>query len=344
LEVLVPNRYLGVLAALGVGSGSLGAQSPTLASLTGHTGLTVKRYEIDWPHSSIEFTVPFMGLSRVRGNFADFGGTIMYDSTDVTRSSVSVVIEVASIDTHIKFRDEHLRSPDFFDAKKYPLITFRSTRWERGSSGLLLCGTITMHGVTREITLPVTQLHGGERDAWGNRRIGFQAATTLSRKEFGILGTAFWNSEYDPGRMSVGDEVTIDLLIEGRVNNVERWNNKVADSLIAAGQHRSWGEVLDQFRERFRDTASAAARGGSDALYNAAVKLVQRGDLNAAAQMVDAMVQLRPESGQAQALRGEVLLLQGRREDAIAVFRQAHAADSTNSAAAEYLRHLLPGR
>lgn len=335
------QSVLGLVMVVRV-TGALAAQSPTLASLTAPTGLRVQRYELDWPHSMIEFTVPFMGLSHVRGSFAQFGGTIMYDSSDVTRSSVSVVIDVGSIDTHVKFRDDHLRSPDFFDAGKYPRIGFRSSRLSRGPEGLRLAGALTMHGVTREIEFPVTQLHGSERDAWGNRRIGFAGRTTLSRKAFGILGTAFWNSEFDPGRFSVGDEITIELTIEARVNNVEGWTNPVSDSLIAAGERVGWTGALETFRERFRDSASAPARNGVDALAVAAAKLIQRGKLDAAASLYGVMIQLRPTSAAAQAGLGEVLLMQGRRSEAISGFRRALAADSTNSAALEYLRHLSP--
>lgn len=336
-------RWVG-LTALTVAAGgwgrSLEAQSPTLASLTAKTGLSVQRYEIDWPHSMIEFTVPFMGLSHVRGSFAQFGGTIMYDSTDITRSSVSVVIEVGSIDTHVKFRDDHLRSPDFFDAKQYPLMSFRSSTITRTAQGLLLQGALTMHGVTQQIAIPVTQLHGSELDAWGNRRIGFSGRTTLSRKAFGIKGTAFWNSEFDPGRFAVGDEATIELTIEGRVSNVEKWTNPVSDSLIAAAEQDGWDRALARFRERFSDSTTAAARGGLDALATAASKLIQRGKLDAAIRVCQVLDEMRPGTAMVQAGMAEVLLMQGKREAAVARFRKALEADSTNSVAAEYLRHL----
>lgn len=335
------SSVLGLVMVVGV-TGGLAAQSPTLASLTARTGLRVQRYELDWPHSMIEFTVPFMGLSHVRGSFAEFGGTIMYDSSDVTRSSVSVVIDAGSIDTHVKFRDDHLRSPDFFDARTYPRISFRSSRLSRGPDGLRLAGALTMHGVTREIEFPVTQLHGSERDAWGNRRIGFTGRASLSRKAFGILGTAFWNSEFDPGRFSVGDEITIELTIEARVNNVEGWTNPVSDSLIAAGERDGWTGALQAFRERFRDSASAPARNGVDALATAAAKLIQRGKFDAAASVYGVMIELRPGSAPAHAGLGEVSLMRGQREAALAEFRRALVADSTNSVAAEYLRHLSP--
>src|SRR5919199_1370797 len=147
---------LALLAALGAESH---AQSPTLASLTRPTGLPVVRLEVDWPHSAVEFTVRFMGLSTVHGAFASFTGTLMYDTVDVTRSTISVVIKTASINTNVAFRDQHLRSPDFFDAESYPFITFRSERVVRTPNGALVSGPLSMHGVTRTVQIAVRQLH-----------------------------------------------------------------------------------------------------------------------------------------------------------------------------------------
>jgi tetratricopeptide (TPR) repeat protein len=213
---------------------------------------------------------------------------------------------------------------------------------ERAADGLRLTGALTIHGITRQVEIPVTQIHGSERDAWGNRRIGFVAQTSVSRRAYDIKGTAFWNSEFDPGRFSVGDEVTIELTVEARVSNVERWNNPVADSLLAAGTRDGWNRALAAFGDRFRDSAAPAARSGAEALTTAAAKLIQRGDLDAAARVYDVLVEVRPGSAAAQAGLGEVFLMRGQREAAVAAFRRALVADSTNSTAAEYLRHLLP--
>src|SRR5689334_10388553 len=103
-------------------------QSATFASLSGASGLSVRRLDIDFPHSAVEFSVRFMGVSRVRGAFSQFGGTIMYDTADARRSSVSVVIQAKSINTNVESRDKDLRSANFFDVEKYPLITFHSER------------------------------------------------------------------------------------------------------------------------------------------------------------------------------------------------------------------------
>src|SRR5689334_9278466 len=149
------------------------AQSATFATFKGSTGLPIQRFDIDWPHSAVEFTVRFMGLSRVRGSFSQFGGTLMYDTVDATRSTISVVIQTASVSTNTAFRDQHLKSPDFFDAEKYPVITFHSERVTRTADGALVTGPLTMHGVTRTVQIPVRRLHALSTDAWANKRVGF---------------------------------------------------------------------------------------------------------------------------------------------------------------------------
>src|SRR6185503_4531636 len=100
------------------------AQSASFASLNGKTGLPVQRFDIDWPHSALEFAVRFMALSTVRGAFANFGGTLMYNPNSIPGSSVSVVIQAKSINTNVASRDKDLKSENFFDAEKFPLITF----------------------------------------------------------------------------------------------------------------------------------------------------------------------------------------------------------------------------
>lgn len=179
----VSFRLIPALLAAAFGAPSLGgAQAATFASLAGASGLAVQRLDIDSPHSSIEFAVKFMGLSTVRGAFSEFGGTLMYDPADVTRSSIAVVIRTASINTNVDVRDRDLRSRNFFDAEKYPLITFTSTRVDRDGDRFTARGAFSMHGVTKEISIPFTRLHPLSRDAWGNQRVGFLGHTTLNRK------------------------------------------------------------------------------------------------------------------------------------------------------------------
>ena len=159
------------------------AQSASFASLNGKTGLPVQRFDIDWPHSAVEFSVRFMGLSTVRGAFATFGGTLMYNPNSIPGSSISVVIETKSINTNVASRDKDLRSENFFDAEKFPLITFHSEKTEKTKEGFVAHGPLTMHGVTRPVAIQFVQIHPVSADAWGNRRVGFFGHVSL-----GVVG------------------------------------------------------------------------------------------------------------------------------------------------------------
>ncbi len=166
-------------------------------------------YVVDKVHSNVGFRVRHL-ISKVPGRFADFAGQIVADPAKPEAASVEFTIQTASIDTAVAKRDEHLRSPDFFDAAKYPTITFKSTRVAPAGNDLYnVTGTFTMHGVSKEITLPVRYL-GLIKDPWGNQRAGFELATTLNRKDFGIV----WNQTLDTGGLMLGDDVEININVE----------------------------------------------------------------------------------------------------------------------------------
>ena len=166
-------------------------------------------YSIDKAHSEVTFQVRHL-LTKVRGRFSEFEGTIEYDEANPERSSVNVTIQAASVDTSERDRDTHLRSADFFDVEKFPALTFKSTRVTRkGSEGFDVAGDLTIHGVTRPVSLAVTLL-GKAKDPWGNERIAFEAGTTINRKDFGLL----WNAALETGGFLVGDEAKISLSVQ----------------------------------------------------------------------------------------------------------------------------------
>jgi polyisoprenoid-binding protein YceI len=146
----------------------------------------------------------------VRGRFSNFDGTAVLDEDRPELSSVKVSIDASSIDTSEPDRDKHLRSADFFDVDTYPTLTFESTRVRKtGANTFDVTGTFTLHGVTRQITLPVTYL-GVAKDPWGKERAGFEAEVTINRKDYGLL----WNAALESGGFLVGDEVKINLSIQ----------------------------------------------------------------------------------------------------------------------------------
>jgi polyisoprenoid-binding protein YceI len=288
----------------------------------------------------VEFSVRFMGLSTVRGAFAQFGGTIMYDTVDARRSTVSVVIQAKSINTNVESRDKDLRSENFFDVAKYPLITFRSARIDRTKTGFIASGPLTMHGVTRPVNIAFKQTHGLMGDGWGNKRLGFIGHLTLNRKDYGILGTKFWNAEFDPGRMSISDNVDIDLNVEAEVNQVERWTTPKGDSLLKVAASQGLSKTLAEFRVAAGDTTSPISKIKGGVLIAAATKLMHRRDFAGAVEVFQLASELEPNADWAHAGLGEAYLMSGKRDLAVQSFRKAVAADSTNTVAFEYLRQL----
>lgn len=321
----------------------LAAQSATFASFTGKTGLPIQRFDIDWPHSALEFTVRFMGLSNVRGAFSEFGGTIMYDTVDARRSTVSVVIQTKSINTNVEFRDKDLRSENFFDAEKYPLITFHSERIDRASRGFVARGPLTMHGVTKPVAIAFRQTHRLMSDGWGNKRLGFIGHVSLNRKDYGILGTKFWNAEFDPGRMSISDNVDIELNVEAEANQVEKWTTPKGDSVLKVAAAQGLTKTLEEFRSVATDTTSAMSKIKGPVLLAVGTKLMHRGDFNGAVEAFKLASDLDPKADWAHAGLGEAYLMSGKRSAAIESFRKAVATDSTNTVAFEYLRQLNRG-
>jgi len=163
--------------------------------------------KVDRNHSTIGFAVPILGgLSRVTGKFTDFDLAVVYDETDITKSSVNATIRVTSIDTGVADRDKDLRSAGFFDVDKYPTITFVShTIEKKDSTHFIAHGTFTMKGVAKEIDLPISLTGQFENPVTKKLIFGFQASTKLNRRDYGIT----W--EHQALATFVGDEVQIDI-------------------------------------------------------------------------------------------------------------------------------------
>lgn len=170
---------------------------------------TTTTYSIDKAHSEATFQVRHL-ITKVRGRFSDFEGTIEFDQQQPERSSVNVTIQAASIDTNERDRDTHLKSADFFDAEKFPTLTFRSTAiTPKGDERFAVTGDLSIHGVTKPVTFDVTYL-GKAKDPWGNERVAFEAEATINRKEYGLN----WNATLETGGFLVGDEVKISLSVQ----------------------------------------------------------------------------------------------------------------------------------
>jgi len=172
--------------------------------------MTTQTWKIDPTHSAVRFSVRHLMISKVHGQFARFSGEVQLDDADVSRSSVKVEIEAASIHTNEVKRDAHLRSADFFDVEKFPTLTFVSKQvLAEGGKVTQVIGDLTIHGVTRQVTLDVEDA-GRSRDPWGNERVGYEVSTRISRKDFGLE----WNVALETGGVLVGDKIDITLEVQ----------------------------------------------------------------------------------------------------------------------------------
>lgn len=170
---------------------------------------SVRTLAIDKAHSEVGFEVRHL-ISKVRGHFADFEGTITFDAAEPRNSKVDVTIQAASIVTNEPNRDAHLKSDDFFAAATYPVLTFVSTAiTSAGTDAYRVEGDLTIHGVTRRVVLEADYL-GEAKDPWGREKVAFEARTTLNRKDFGLN----WNAALETGGFLVGDQVTVRLSIQ----------------------------------------------------------------------------------------------------------------------------------
>lgn len=199
------NTYLRALVVVPMLLGASLVATPAAAQSPAPAGLPT--WNIDATHSELSFRIRHL-ISRVRGTFGEWGGTLAVDPANLTGGSVQVTIATASIDTGNERRDNHLRTDDFFDAASHPQITFRSRRVEQQGESLRVHGDLTMRGVTRPVVLEGRFL-GSTRDGQGRERIGFEAETTINRQDFNVS----WNNVADAGGVVLGDDVTISIVV-----------------------------------------------------------------------------------------------------------------------------------
>ena len=176
-----------------------------LTMLVGSAVAQVQTWNIDPNHTAAQFSVRHMGISTVRGAFTKVSGTAQYDPSNPSKTAVDATIESASVDTRVSMRDDDLRSANYFDAAKYPTITFKSKSVEAAGAGKLkITGDLTIHGTTKQVVLDVDGPSAAANDPRGNAHVGASASTTIKRSDFGV-GSA---------NPMIGDEITITIDIE----------------------------------------------------------------------------------------------------------------------------------
>jgi len=172
--------------------------------------LTIMAYQIDFSHSNVQFSVRHMMLSKTRGEFEKFSGTVALNEAEPAASNVEIQIDAASINTRDEKRDEHLRSGDFLDAVNYPYITFKSSKVELADAANgKLHGDLTIRGVTKPVVLKIEHT-GTSKSPWGTENYGFEGHTKINRKDWGLT----WNVALETGGVLVSDEINIDIELE----------------------------------------------------------------------------------------------------------------------------------
>lgn len=188
---------------------SKGASGKTLPAEVKYETLATGTYNFDPAHTIVGFGVRHLGIALVEGRFKDIRGTVDYNADDVSKSSVRFTAKIDSIDTGVAARDTHLKSADFFEAEKYPEMTFQSTKVERVNGRLNLTGDLTIKGVTKQVSFPFS-MTGGIKDPWGGTRFGIAAGTTVNRRDFGIN----FGTKLPSGALDVANEVAVELHVE----------------------------------------------------------------------------------------------------------------------------------
>jgi len=188
-------------------------------------------WDIDPAHTSVQFAVRHLMVSKVRGNFSKVTGVVQVDEQDLSRSSVEATIDATTLDTGVAKRDEHLQGPDFFDVAQYPTLTFKSKKVEQGGEGKFqVMGDLTLHGVTKEVVLNVEGSPTPVKDPRGTIKMGGQATTTINRKDFGIT----WNAPLEAGGVVVGEEV--EIIIDVELNKKAESAAPLLNKAIAQGK------------------------------------------------------------------------------------------------------------
>ncbi len=168
-------------------------------------------YQIDATHSTLQFSVRHLMVSNVRGTFSGVTGTVSYDPDKPADTAIDATIDVNTVNTNDEKRDGHLKSPDFFDTAQFPQMKFKSKKVESVSSdSQKVTGDLTLHGVTKEVTLTVEEISGESKDPYGNIKIGATVKGKVKRSDFGLT----WNAVLETGGVAVGDDVKIEFDLE----------------------------------------------------------------------------------------------------------------------------------
>jgi polyisoprenoid-binding protein YceI len=305
-------------------------------------GSTPQLFGIAPTHSQLEFSVPFMGLTKVKGTFEDYGAALWFDPRGLASSTVTLVIEAASVHTGNAQRDRHLRSNDFLDVEKYPRIVFvsRSVR-AVGKDRWIVTGDLTLHGVTQPLEIPFTVRHPPIRDKEGVDYLGFDATVTVNWRSFGIQATNANNSWFQPAKMLVNDSLEATFAVEADRRHPAQLHYAGLDAVrseVAAAGLPAYLTKLSALRAQDAGAAGRLTRPLTD-LGRAWYETGKAAD---AVTLLEALSEASPKDTSALVELAQAHLAAGDVSRAVPVLRRALAIDAEDPDARELLRHSVP--
>ncbi len=298
-------------------------------------------FSIDAGHSYVGFSIKYMGFAKVRGRFADFSGAIRYVDGDIAKTSATVVVKTASLDTDHDFRDKDLKSANWFDAEKFPVIKFQSKRVENSAAGTEVIGDLTIKDVTKEVRIKMEGSSGVQKDIRDDTQIIFTGSTTIDRKVFGVMGENW--SRVKEGMTAVAAEVEIELSILGKQINAPNFRNWVRNVEMPQGkiyQTITTKSLSDGLKE-FDQLKAASTQGlNENTLNTVGYMLIKEGKFDDALKVLAHNSASYPSDPNLFDSLAEGYAWKGDKANAIKYYKMALEKDALNANAIEILRHL----
>ena len=335
----------GCLLLLGPGASSAKPRPKSAAGASASAAkslLDVQLFQLDSAHSSIEFAVQWMGLTKVKGTFSDVRGSIGFDAGDVTRSSITVAIQMSSITTWNAQRDKDLKGKSFFDAATYPTATFASRSVEKSGDGYLMHGALTMRGITHDVDVPFTYLGEVVDSGGAGHRLGFEGRFTIDRKDYGVMGTDDLNKLTQLGQRMIADKVDLLLSIQGWMWTPEQLGG-VADSVYRAITDKGMAEFAKNYRQLRAATPDSLMAVNENVMNGMGYHLLRKDRPRDALAMFLLEAEAYDGSAFAQTGLGQTYATLGERDLAIASCEKALALNPSATRATEILRRIKAG-